>query len=112
MADFLISIATYKRPDLLADLLRSLEPEVAGEDVRIAVVDNHAEGTGRAVCEASPLEIEYVIEPRPGIAAARNRGLDLVARTIASSSSSTTTNACTRDGSAASRTRKTGTTRT
>lgn len=78
MADFLISIATYKRPDLLADLLRSLEPEVAGEDVRIAVVDNHAEGTGRAVCEASPLEIEYVIEPRPGIAAARNRGLDLV----------------------------------
>lgn len=78
MADFLISIATYKRPDLLADLLRSLEPEVAGENVRIAVVDNHAEGTARDVCEASPLDIEYVIEPRPGIAAARNRGLDLV----------------------------------
>lgn len=79
MADFLISIATYKRPDLLADLLRSLEPEVAGEDVRIVVVDNHAEGTAREVCETSPLDIDYVVEPRPGIAAARNCGLDRVA---------------------------------
>lgn len=79
MAEFLISIATYKRPELLDDLLQSLEPEVHGADVRIVVVDNDADASARAVCEASTLDIDYVVEPRPGIAAARNRGLDRVA---------------------------------
>lgn len=78
MAEFLISIATYKRPALLDDLLQSLEPEVVGHDVRIVVVDNDADGSARSVCEASELDIDYVVEPRPGIAAARNRGLDRV----------------------------------
>lgn len=79
MADFLISIATYKRPELLKDLLESIEPEVLGQDARICVVDNDAEASARAVCEEFPLDVTYVVEPRPGIAAARNRGLDLVA---------------------------------
>jgi succinoglycan biosynthesis protein ExoM len=75
-----IAIATYKRPSLLAELLDSirLSPPPEGVVSRTVVVDNDAEGSARSVVEASGLaSVTYVIEPRPGIAAVRNRGLDL-----------------------------------
>lgn len=72
----LIAVATYKRPDGLQALLQSLESSTAGRSFDVLVVDNDANGSGRAVAELSPLSLTYVIEPKPGIAAARNRAVD------------------------------------
>lgn len=78
-----VAVLTYRRPDELAGLLRALQPqrlEVGGRgefQVDILVVDNDPKTSGRAVCEAAGLPgLRYVPEPRPGIAAARNRALD------------------------------------
>jgi glycosyltransferase involved in cell wall biosynthesis len=75
----LIAIATFRRPEGLATLLASLEKASATREFDVIVVDNDAAGTARTVAEASPLNIVYVVEPRPGIAAARNRALDEIA---------------------------------
>lgn len=72
----LIAIATYRRPEGLGVLLRSLEAASSRRPFDVIVVDNDAAGTGRSVAEHSPLRLDYVVEPRPGIAAARNRALD------------------------------------
>lgn len=71
-----IAVATYRRPDLLAGLLASLEDCDASVELRVVVVDNDAQATGRAAAEASGLPLTYVVEPVAGIAQARNRALD------------------------------------
>lgn len=44
---------------------------------RVLVVDNDPEGSGReAVASLDATDVDYVVEPTPGIAAARNRALD------------------------------------
>lgn len=73
MPGTLISIATYRRPEMLDRLLASLAPVSPGD--RVVVVDNDPEGSAAAVSARYPF-VDYVTEPRPGIAAARNRGLD------------------------------------
>ena len=46
-------------------------------EVDVLVVDNDPDEAGRAVCLASAADgVRYLPEPRPGIAAARNRALD------------------------------------
>jgi succinoglycan biosynthesis protein ExoM len=75
----LIAVATYKRPDGLQALLQSLERATHARPFDVLVVDNDANGTGRSVAEASRLNVVYVIEPKPGIAAARNRAVDMIA---------------------------------
>lgn len=73
---YLISIATYKRPEGLARLLDSLEVALSGRtNFNIVVVDNDPQGTGEEAAKQSPLRVTYVIEEEPGIASARNRGL-------------------------------------
>jgi succinoglycan biosynthesis protein ExoM len=72
----LIAVATYKRPDGLQALLKSLESATTARSFDVLVVDNDATGSGRMVAEASPLSVTYVVEPKPGIAAARNRAVD------------------------------------
>lgn len=72
----LVAIATYRRPDGLAALLASLESASVNNPFDVLVVDNDAAATGRAVAEGSSISPKYVVEPRPGIAAARNRALD------------------------------------
>lgn len=72
----LVAIATYRRPDGLATLLRSLEQASATRPFDILVVDNDEQGSAKAVAAASPLALRYVEEHRPGIAAARNRAMD------------------------------------
>ncbi|GEK78822.1 glycosyltransferase family 2 protein [Agrococcus baldri] len=76
-----IGIPTYRRPDRLAALLASMPAriaEVEGDvDVLVLVVDNDASGTAHDVVRAAPLPVRYDIEPTPGIAAVRNRLLDL-----------------------------------
>src|SRR4051794_3771547 len=73
----LVAIATYRRPGELARLLTSLKG--TGELdalVHVLVVDNDAAGSARSVVVQSPTTATYVVEPQPGIAAARNRALD------------------------------------
>jgi glycosyltransferase involved in cell wall biosynthesis len=80
-----VVILTFQRP---AELVRALPLIVAhvealnasddlGVTASILVVDNDAAGSARdAVTSLGSSFVEYVIEPEPGIAAARNRGLD------------------------------------
>ena len=78
-----ICIATFRRPELLAALLSSLETQVLPVDlaVRVIVVDNDAGETARAVvtthCQGSRFQVLYAVEPVQNIALARNRGVAL-----------------------------------
>jgi cellulose synthase/poly-beta-1,6-N-acetylglucosamine synthase-like glycosyltransferase len=71
-----VLIATFKRPDRLAVLLDALDDgarsPLEGWRVRVVVCDNDPAGSARELCEARRERLEYVHEPRPGIAAARN----------------------------------------
>jgi hypothetical protein len=77
--EVVVSFATYRRPELVRTLL-PLVVEQAGSlpcRARVLVVDNDPEGSAKASVEAvAPDDVEYHCEPRPGIAAARNRALD------------------------------------
>lgn len=77
-----IGILTFRRPEDLAaalPLLLEQATEVQADDrrVEILVVDNDAEGGARGVAAAvADDRVRYVVEPVPGIAAARNRVLE------------------------------------
>ena len=73
-----VAVATFRRPELLARLLPSVVEQVTalGPGHRVVVVDNDPEASARQTVEAWPDDlVRYVHEPRPGIAAARNRAL-------------------------------------
>lgn len=76
-----VSSLTYKRPDAVAKLLAGLQSldRPAGWQVRFLIVDNDPAGSARGPAEAAQAAfggaLEYVIEPDPGIPAARNRAL-------------------------------------
>lgn len=72
-----ISIATFRRPELLSQLLKACTAQAAevSADVRIVVVDNDPRESARSTVSRFA-KAEYLAEPTPGIAAARNRGLD------------------------------------
>lgn len=72
---YLISIASYRRPDDLARLLDSLQEADGIENADIIVVDNDPNETARGIAEIHPLNPRYLVEREPGIASARNRGL-------------------------------------
>jgi len=73
-----VAVLTYRRPAELATLLPELSRQASGRPaIRVLVVDNDPAASGEAVVPAaSDPAIGYVHEPRPGIAAARNRALD------------------------------------
>ncbi len=78
--DVSVCVATFRRPQGLARLLRSLESMC--DDTRftseVVIVDNDAEGSAQAVAEAwRPrfAHLTYVIETERGISQARNRGV-------------------------------------
>ena len=73
-----IAVLTYRRPVELAALLPELARQALGRPaVRVLVVDNDPAGSGAAVVSTLDNDaVRYVHEPRPGIAAARNRALD------------------------------------
>jgi succinoglycan biosynthesis protein ExoM len=88
--EVIIAVLTYRRPEDLAAVLPELENQLTenlpradsptagriGDRSRILVVDNDPAASARSVCaEASLSRLDYVHEPRPGIAAARNRAL-------------------------------------
>ena len=64
------------RPELLAALLHSLQPQQVAFGFRILVVDNDAALSGREAINSSSCQVDYVSEPRPGIVAARNAVLE------------------------------------
>lgn len=78
MSRYLIAIATYRRNEDLAVLLTSLlqaKGVSAGADV--VVVDNSPDLSALRTVQSHELVAEYVHQPVPGIAAARNSALQL-----------------------------------
>jgi glycosyltransferase involved in cell wall biosynthesis len=79
-----ICICTYKRPELLEQLLRSLQNIHLGElkrnEVHIMIVDNYPDGRTLAVCKRMekihPLDLIYIAENQPGEVNSRNRAVD------------------------------------
>lgn len=78
-----VGIPTFRRPDKLAALLAALPErlaELGGDAVATVVVaDNDPSGSARRVVAEAPLDVTYLVEPRPGIAAVRNRLLSAAA---------------------------------
>jgi GT2 family glycosyltransferase len=74
-----IGVLTYRRPEDLAALLPLLVAQAGeqlpGYQVDIVVVDNDPAGSARSVPALGDPRVRYVVEPQPGIAAARNRVL-------------------------------------
>jgi succinoglycan biosynthesis protein ExoM len=78
----MIAVTTYRRPTYLGPLLTAMQSQVLPEGwhAQILVVDNDPEQSARQTTDsvsarATPIPIQYVCEPRPGVANARNRGL-------------------------------------
>lgn len=79
MIDVSICICTFRRPDGLLRLLRSLARlDPSSPRHEIIVVDNDAARSGAAAVEQARAEgvaVAYLVEPRRGIARARNRSV-------------------------------------
>lgn len=81
LLDVAVCVITYRRPEALARLLRSIQQldVPSGCSVRVLVVDNDPEGSARPTASASgaegPLPVRYSVEATPGIPAARNRAV-------------------------------------
>jgi succinoglycan biosynthesis protein ExoM len=73
-----VCIATFRRPDGLARLLRSLEIQRGAVPAfEVIVVDNDAAGSANSICETfkDRLRLRYVKQPVRGIAQCRNRAV-------------------------------------
>lgn len=71
-----VAVATYRRPAGLQATVDSLQVARGQQPFRLLVVDNDPQGSARDVVVDPALELDYRVEPRPGIAAARNRLLE------------------------------------
>ncbi|GAA1170224.1 glycosyltransferase [Nesterenkonia xinjiangensis] len=71
-----VCVCTYRRDDLLVELLESLRAQRAPQLPRLLVVDNDPDGGSADTVRRLWPEARWVHQPRPGIAAARNAGLD------------------------------------
>lgn len=85
-----VVVLTFRRPAELVRALPAIVRQVEdlgadaalGVQASIVVVDNDALASARgAVTSLGSSMVDYVVEPEPGIAAARNRGLDYAAGT-------------------------------
>lgn len=80
-----IAVITFRRAELLKELLASLTDQHLAEaelwQVRIVVVDNDPDASASAVVEAAratlPWPISYSVEPDPGIPPARQRSVEM-----------------------------------
>jgi succinoglycan biosynthesis protein ExoM len=78
-----ICVCTYKRSELLEQLLLSLQHMQLGEldpkDFRALVVDNYPDGQARVVCDrvsgTLPIELHFIEETQRGRPFARNRAV-------------------------------------
>lgn len=73
-----VCVATFRRPEGLTRLLRSLEAQV-GEvpSFEVIIVDNDDKHSAGAICEGfkDRLALRYLVEPMRGIARCRNRAV-------------------------------------
>lgn len=82
-----VAIPTFKRPGTLALNLRAVSAQAAalttvgGRSItaRVVVVDNDPDASARETVAEIGTDIDYMHEPTPGIAAVRNRSLDMAA---------------------------------
>jgi succinoglycan biosynthesis protein ExoM len=76
-----ICVATFKRRELLHDLLNGIAQlafhKVQAPQIQIVVVDNDEFASAEKICAtaSSPWPIKYVIEPKRGISYVRNRAI-------------------------------------
>jgi hypothetical protein len=86
-----VAVLTYRRPDDIGAILPLVVEQAAAvaqgaaergdgpRSLHVVVIDNDPGGDARqtvlAAAAVSPVPVEYVHEPRPGISAARNRAL-------------------------------------
>jgi len=83
-----VCICTYKRPDLLARLLRELQNQETDNlfTYSIVVVDNDcnqsAKGTVSSIQKESSPDIEYHVEKEQNIALARNKAVESAKRNL------------------------------
>lgn len=76
-----ICIGTYQRPEMLKELLQSLEVQTSIEnhDVRLIIVDNDPQKSAYPIVKShqtsSSFKIEYDVEPEKGISFVRNRAI-------------------------------------
>jgi len=77
-----VAVVTYRRAGYIAELVPhllaqagELEAGLPGTHCGVIVVDNDPHASAREIVARFPA-VRYVVEPQPGIAAARNRALD------------------------------------
>ena len=74
-----VLVPTYRRPHHLPLTLSALARQDLAESWELVVVDNDPTGSARVQVEQAratfPVRVRYVVEPRRGAAAARNRGI-------------------------------------
>jgi succinoglycan biosynthesis protein ExoM len=78
-----VLLATFRRPDLLCEALKSLARLELGDlAIRVVVVDNDKDQTARTTVQAFrdsvSFEVVYDVEPEQGVVRARNRALNQV----------------------------------
>lgn len=76
-----VGVLTFHRPEQIAEtvqlLVAQLDTLADGDTGEVLVVDNDPAGSGRDAVAALGLDrVRVVVEPTPGIAAARNRAID------------------------------------
>lgn len=70
-----IAVPTFRRPEMLAECVDSLLPQLV-DGVELIVIDNDpAESAKERVSAYAHPQLRYVPEPRPGVANARNRAV-------------------------------------
>ena len=84
-ASVVVGVPTFRRPaelTVLLPLVLAQAADLPGRRVEVLVVDNDPAGSARATVGAFAAEgrVHYAQEPVPGIAAVRNRILDLARR--------------------------------
>ncbi len=77
-----LCVITFRRPVGLKRLLEGVSGQTFGElrpELEVVIVDNDQDRTGQAVCDEVqpqlPWPMRYVVEPRRGISAARNKAI-------------------------------------
>lgn len=72
-----VVIPTYRRPAMLVTLLNEMRSQAAaaGGDVEVIVVDNCPDRSAAEIVAETAPEVIYISEQRPGIACARNAGI-------------------------------------
>lgn len=71
-----IIVTTFRRTEMLAELIATLGPQLEGRAAETIVIDNCPEASARTTVESADFPgIRYVHEPRNGVVHARNRGV-------------------------------------